>query len=269
MSFARVLGNQIPQVTNFFLPDTVNAPKTLLQTIWIPRQVVVNHQVRVLQVDSFARRVRRDQHENIFVGFESLLNFAPLPVTKPAVNRDNSLIAPEQRGNFFLQIIQRVAVFGEDNQLVAPRKIFVALEQFGKFAPFSILAAPENRVRHFREFFQRLNFLAQFSQIAGGSRTFGKFFFLNFKFAARKFFVQCLDSKLRRNIFFAQNFFQAFGSALQRFVNCLRRRSKPPLQNRHRETDGSFLISAQSFRPIKAVRNIIRHALIKFHFNRR
>ena len=40
--------NQIPQVAHLSLPDAVNAAETLLQTVWIPRQVVVYHQVRSL-----------------------------------------------------------------------------------------------------------------------------------------------------------------------------------------------------------------------------
>ena len=35
--------NQIPQVAHLGLPDAVNAAETLLQTVWIPRQVVVYH----------------------------------------------------------------------------------------------------------------------------------------------------------------------------------------------------------------------------------
>ena len=35
--------NQIPQMAHLGLPDAVDAAKTLLQTVWIPRQVVVYH----------------------------------------------------------------------------------------------------------------------------------------------------------------------------------------------------------------------------------
>ena len=40
--------DQIPQVAHLGLPDAVDAAETLLQTVWIPRQVIVNHQVRSL-----------------------------------------------------------------------------------------------------------------------------------------------------------------------------------------------------------------------------
>ena len=40
--------NQIPQVAHLGLPDAVNAAEPLLQTVWIPWQVVVYHQVRSL-----------------------------------------------------------------------------------------------------------------------------------------------------------------------------------------------------------------------------
>ena len=44
-AFTGLRRNQIPQVAHLGLPDAVNAAETLLQTVWIPRQVVVYHQV--------------------------------------------------------------------------------------------------------------------------------------------------------------------------------------------------------------------------------
>ena len=40
--------DQIPQVAHLGLPDAVDSPEALLQSVWIPRQVIVNHQVRSL-----------------------------------------------------------------------------------------------------------------------------------------------------------------------------------------------------------------------------
>ena len=61
IAFAGFLGNQIPEVADFGLADAVNTAKALLQAVRVPRQVVVDHQVGVLQVDTFAGRVGRDQ----------------------------------------------------------------------------------------------------------------------------------------------------------------------------------------------------------------
>ena len=54
VAFARLAGDQVPQVADLRLADAVNTAETLLQPVGIPGQVVVDHQVRALQVDAFA-----------------------------------------------------------------------------------------------------------------------------------------------------------------------------------------------------------------------
>src|SRR5690606_41696315 len=62
VALPRLRGDEIPEVANFGLPDAVDAAEALLEAIRIPRQVVVHHQVRALEVDALARSVGRDQH---------------------------------------------------------------------------------------------------------------------------------------------------------------------------------------------------------------
>ena len=57
VAFACLLGQQVPEMADFGLADAVDAPEPLFQAIWIPGQVVVDHQMRPLQVDSFASRI--------------------------------------------------------------------------------------------------------------------------------------------------------------------------------------------------------------------
>ena len=52
-SFSCLMGNEIPAVTDFRLTDSMNAPEPLLKPIRVPRQVVVNHQMGSLKVDTF------------------------------------------------------------------------------------------------------------------------------------------------------------------------------------------------------------------------
>src|SRR5437870_4605709 len=47
---ASLLRHQVPQVTDLGLADPVNASEALLQSVRIPRQIVVHHQVRALKV---------------------------------------------------------------------------------------------------------------------------------------------------------------------------------------------------------------------------
>ena len=41
-------------MTNLFLTDAVDPTETLLDPIGVPRQVIIDHQVRPLKVDAFA-----------------------------------------------------------------------------------------------------------------------------------------------------------------------------------------------------------------------
>ena len=47
-------------MANFCLADTMNAAEPLLKAVWVPRQVVVHHQMSPLKVDPFASGVGGD-----------------------------------------------------------------------------------------------------------------------------------------------------------------------------------------------------------------
>jgi hypothetical protein len=57
VALARFGSHHVPQVADLGLADTVDAAEALLQAVRVPRQVVVDHQVGVLQVHAFAGRV--------------------------------------------------------------------------------------------------------------------------------------------------------------------------------------------------------------------
>ena len=54
IAFPRVVGDQVPEVADLGLTDTVDAAEALLQPVGIPWQVVVDHEVGALEVDAFA-----------------------------------------------------------------------------------------------------------------------------------------------------------------------------------------------------------------------
>ena len=71
LAFARVRRAQVPQVADLGLADAVDAAEALLQPVRVPRQVVVDHQMRAaLQVDAFAGRVVRDHHAHDRIAVE-------------------------------------------------------------------------------------------------------------------------------------------------------------------------------------------------------
>ena len=50
ITLARPFGHQVPQMAHFRLSNSMDAPEALLNAIRIPRQVIVDHEVRALQV---------------------------------------------------------------------------------------------------------------------------------------------------------------------------------------------------------------------------
>ena len=118
-AFASILGDKIPQVADFGLTDAVDAAESLFQAVGIPGQVVVHHQVGTLQVDAFAGGVSGDEDFDFLVVLERFLGLAPFLAAHAAVNDDDGLRSPDQRPNLLGEIIQRVAMLGEDDELAA------------------------------------------------------------------------------------------------------------------------------------------------------
>ena len=105
-------------MTHLGLADAVNPSEALLQAVRVPGQVVVHHQVRALQIDTFAGRVGGEQHLDLRVVAEGFLSLEPILAAHAAVNRHDGSLASQQRRDPVVQIAQRIAVLGEDDQLL-------------------------------------------------------------------------------------------------------------------------------------------------------
>ena len=134
-------------MADFGLADAVDAPKSLFQTIWIPGQVVVDHQMRPLQVDSFASRIGSQENEYVFVLLKGFLGLGPIFPPHSSVNCHESF-RHDDRSKFFTQIVQGVAMFGEDDQLatmaVGIEHLRMILQQPGELFPFLVRSAATN-----------------------------------------------------------------------------------------------------------------------------
>ena len=113
-----LLGQQIPEVANLSLADAVDAAETLFQTIRIPWQVVVHHEVGALEIDTFAGCVGGKQNLDFRIVPERLLRLHPLLAPHPAMDEDHALLAAQKGGEATFQVVQGIAVFGEQNQFL-------------------------------------------------------------------------------------------------------------------------------------------------------
>ena len=102
--FPGPVGNEVPEVAYLRLADSMNAAKPLLNPVRVPRQVVIHHQVRPLQVDAFARRVGSQQYLDFRVVPEGLLRLQPVFPAHAAVDQDNRLGAPLKGCDTLLQV---------------------------------------------------------------------------------------------------------------------------------------------------------------------
>ena len=123
VAFAGLLRDQVPEVADLGLADAVDAAEPLLEAVRVPRQVVVDHQVSALKIDALARGVGGQQHLHLGVVPERLLRLQAILAAHAAVDDDHGLLAAEQRRDPLLQIVQRVAVLGEDDELLVRRRL--------------------------------------------------------------------------------------------------------------------------------------------------
>ena len=111
------MGDQVPEVADFALTNAVNTAESLFDTIGVPGQVVVDHEVGALQVEPLAGGVGGKQHEGARVVRELFADgLAKMPRRAP-MNGDNGVGAAQLGADFILQVGEGIAVFGEDNDL--------------------------------------------------------------------------------------------------------------------------------------------------------
>ncbi len=125
-------GDEVEGVAVVALADAVDASEPLLQASRVPRHVVVDHQVAELEVDALAGRLGRHAH----LGLGAELFLGPLPFVRVHAAVDLARrVAPAAQ--VLLDVVQRVAVLGEQQQLAA------AVLQFRKLRPCqACLAVP-------------------------------------------------------------------------------------------------------------------------------
>ena len=86
IAFPGFIGDQIPQMADFGLSNSMNAAKALFQPVGVPGQVVIDHKAGVLQVHAFTGSIGRHQYQHVWVVAELFLRFAPGVAVGTAMN---------------------------------------------------------------------------------------------------------------------------------------------------------------------------------------
>lgn len=137
ITFPCFQGDHIPQIASLCLTNSMNTAKSLLDPIRVPRQIVVDHQIGVLKVDTFASRVCRDQEANRRIVSEFVLDLQPFLAGNGTMDTADAVRLPCQGADFLLQIKECVLMLCEDNELLIEKQI-LAFEQLRKTAPLAV-----------------------------------------------------------------------------------------------------------------------------------
>ncbi len=123
------------------LPDAVDAAEALLDAVRVPRQVVVDHQVGPLQVQSLPGGVGGDEHTHAGVRGELVLNGTAVFPGHTSVDRHDGVRIAEQCSDPVDEVSKRVPVLGEDDQLAqspARERDGIALQDLPQLLPLAV-----------------------------------------------------------------------------------------------------------------------------------
>jgi len=111
---ARFNRDKIPQVASLGLADAVDTPEALLDTIGIPREVIIYHEMcAAMQVDAFAGGVGSNQNQNFRVLLERFLNLTTTFAWCLAVNGDDVIRVAQKRAELVNEVVERIAMLGD------------------------------------------------------------------------------------------------------------------------------------------------------------
>src|SRR3989339_50713 len=106
-------------MTDFGLSNTVYSAKTLFNPVWVPWQVIVNHQMCALQIYAFTSRVSSGQNINIFIVCELFLSQLSFFSAYAAMDNDNSFILTNKTSDFISKILEGVFMLRKYNEFAS------------------------------------------------------------------------------------------------------------------------------------------------------
>ena len=197
LAFAGAHGNDVPQVADLGLADAVDAPEALFESVGVPRQVIVDHEVGVLQVDAFAGGVGGDQDADLGVVAELFLDLAPLVAVGAAVDDAHRLRVAEQVLDAREQVIERVLVLGEEDQLAAAaaggEHLRLVLQQAGEFFPLLVVAGVDQALGLVLEVFEDQDLGFQLGDGLGGGGLIDHLIGEAFVVFGAEFFIELVE----------------------------------------------------------------------------
>ena len=135
-------GDEVPESADLLLADAVHATEALLDAVGIPREVVVDHEVGGLEVETLTGGIGRDEHTAYGVLGEFLCDPATFGAADATVHGLDGFRAAEEIADLLHEIVEGVAVLGEDDELARAggRVEDVVLEDRAELGPLDVLS---------------------------------------------------------------------------------------------------------------------------------
>ena len=281
--------HQVPQVAHLALANAVDTAKALLHTVGVPGQVVIDHEVGVLQVDALARCVGGQQHQHVGVVAERLLHLAPVVAVDAAVDGDHSLFAAQRVADAQQQVIERVAVLGEHDDFAAAAiggaHFGLVLQQARKLFPLAVAARLHDGCGGTFQLPQDQDFGLQLRNGLGGSGLVHHLVGHCFVFLGAEFVGSVIQVfgqvQLSLNDVFTQVLaqhvgagfelqlvearFELLASARERRVNGLRAGCQSALQLGQGKAHGALALAIQPVRTVHFVADVVGDLVVQQH----
>ena len=195
---------------------------------------------------------------------------------------------PIKRPDSLGEVIQRVAMLGEDDELAAMpvgvEHLGVVLEKLRKLVPFAVGAGLPDAKRGSHQSRQLVDLGAKLGDGAGGGRLIDDLLFGVFELGVRCVVevVDVVGRKCRQagiqveadfgsalqQLLLAKPLFQAFAAALQGLVDRFGRRCQAALQDGEREADGSLpAFVFKGLGPVEFLADVVGDFLVEFGFS--
>src|SRR6266508_5514982 len=105
-------------MADLYLADAMDATEALFDPIWIPGQVVIDHEMRAaLKIHAFAGGIVCDHYANERIGIDCSDGGASCLAGNAAMDHNDSSRLANPGGYLLLQVFERIFRFCEDDNL--------------------------------------------------------------------------------------------------------------------------------------------------------
>ena len=266
------------------LADAVDAAEALLDAVGVPGQVVVDHEVGALQVYALAGGVRGHQHAHGAVLLELLLRAVAVVAGHAALDGEHRVLSAQQLADLGCQVLQRVLVLREDDELLAPavvrEHVAVVLQQAGELVPLAVLAALAHLVGLALQQAQLGDLHLQLPCRGGCGRGVDDVVLqvlqlLRGVVVLVEVLVQAAEGGCVAGravglvVHLQQAVLKALAPAAERLVDGLRRGGQAPLQDGEGEADAVLALAVQPVGAVELVGDVAGNQLVQLRLRRR